>query len=89
MANSTPSFCPSPQQNKEEPDKEEDKTAMAVTTKPTGAKRGRPQIRTTPNTSRSSVSKTPSTERRPNGKSSRAEMASNMANGDSKRVHFE
>ncbi len=51
--------------------------------KPTGAKRGRPQIRTTPTGSVGrSVSKTPSNEGRSNGK--RTETPSSMANGDSK-----
>ncbi|XP_040916681.1 AT-rich interactive domain-containing protein 4A [Toxotes jaculatrix] len=66
-------------QNKDEVEKDEEKPAA----KPTGAKRGRPQIRTTPTSSSSrSVSKTPSNEGRSNGKSSRTETSSNMANGD-------
>ncbi|XP_028251332.1 AT-rich interactive domain-containing protein 4A isoform X2 [Parambassis ranga] len=64
--------------NKDEPEKDEDKPTM---TKPPGAKRGRPQIRTPSSASRS-VSKTPSSEGRSNGKSSRMDTSSNMANGD-------
>ncbi|XP_044022455.1 AT-rich interactive domain-containing protein 4A isoform X2 [Siniperca chuatsi] len=71
---------------REEPDKERDgdeEKMPSMAAKPTGAKRGRPQIRTTPTSSAGrSVSKTPSSEGRSNGKSSRAETASNMANGD-------
>ncbi|XP_058472263.1 AT-rich interactive domain-containing protein 4A [Solea solea] len=64
--------------NKDETDKEEEKPL-----KPPGAKRGRPQIRTTPTSSAGrSVSKTPSSEGRSNGKSSRTETPSGMANGD-------
>ncbi|KAG7460364.1 AT-rich interactive domain-containing protein 4A isoform X1 [Solea senegalensis] len=64
--------------NKDETDKEEEKPL-----KPPGAKRGRPQIRTTPTSSAGrSVSKTPSSEGRSNGKSSRTETSSGMANGD-------
>ncbi|XP_069391307.1 AT-rich interactive domain-containing protein 4A isoform X3 [Paralichthys olivaceus] len=66
-------------QNKDEVEKDEEKQAV----KPTGAKRGRPQIRTTPTSSAGrSVSKTPSSEGRSNGKSSRTETSSSMANGD-------
>ncbi|GAA6230260.1 AT-rich interactive domain-containing protein 4A isoform X2 [Lates japonicus] len=66
--------------NKDEGEKDEEKPAAA---KPTGAKRGRPQIRTTPTGSAGrSVSKTPSNEGRSNGKSSRTETTPNMANGD-------
>ncbi|KAM7403961.1 hypothetical protein PAMA_004396 [Pampus argenteus] len=51
--------------------------------KPPGAKRGRPQTRTPPTLSAGrSVSNTPSSEGRSNGKSSRTETPSNMANGD-------
>ncbi|XP_069573177.1 AT-rich interactive domain-containing protein 4A isoform X2 [Brachyistius frenatus] len=64
--------------NKDEPEKDDDKPAVP---KPTGAKRGRPQIRTTPNSSAGrSVSKTPSSEGRSNGK--RTDTTPNMANGD-------
>ncbi|KAK2826835.1 hypothetical protein Q5P01_021049 [Channa striata] len=67
--------------NKDEVDKDKDEEKPAM--KPTGAKRGRPQIRTTPSSSAGrSVSKTPSSERRSNGKSSRTETGSNMSNGD-------
>uniref|UniRef100_A0A3B4ZEB8 AT-rich interaction domain 4A n=1 Tax=Stegastes partitus TaxID=144197 RepID=A0A3B4ZEB8_9TELE len=61
--------------NKDEPEKDEDKpAAMVAAPKPTGAKRGRPPIRTTPTSAAGrSVSKTPSSERRSNGKSSRTE----------------
>lgn len=72
------------QQNKEkdESEKERDKDEEK-TPKPTGVKRGRPQIRTTPTGSAGrSVSKTPSNEGRSNGR--RTETPSNMANGDSK-----
>ena len=66
-----------------EREREKDEEKLAV--KPTGAKRGRPQIRTTPTGSAGrSVSKTPSSEGRSNGKGSRTETPSNMANGDSK-----
>uniref|UniRef100_A0A4W6G6P9 AT-rich interactive domain 4A n=1 Tax=Lates calcarifer TaxID=8187 RepID=A0A4W6G6P9_LATCA len=66
--------------NKDEGEKDEEKPAVA---KPTGAKRGRPQIRTTPTGSAGrSVSKTPSNEGRSNGRSSRTETTPNMANGD-------
>ncbi|XP_036926993.1 AT-rich interactive domain-containing protein 4A isoform X1 [Acanthopagrus latus] len=67
-------------ESEKERDKDEEKTpSMAV--KPTGAKRGRPQIRTTPTGSTGrSVSKTPSSEGRSNGR--RTETPSNMANGD-------
>ncbi|XP_008275326.1 AT-rich interactive domain-containing protein 4A [Stegastes partitus] len=70
--------------NKDEPEKDEDKpAAMVAAPKPTGAKRGRPPIRTTPTSAAGrSVSKTPSSERRSNGKSSRTETTPNMANGD-------
>ncbi|XP_035024385.2 AT-rich interactive domain-containing protein 4A isoform X2 [Hippoglossus stenolepis] len=66
--------------NKDEVEKDEEKPAV----KPAGAKRGRPQIRTTPTSSAGrSVSKTPSSEGRSNGKSSRTETSSSLANGDS------
>lgn len=66
---------------KEEEENEEEKTAVA---KPVGAKRGRPQIRTTPTAAAAnrSVSKTPSSEGRAAGKGSRMEPPSNMSNGD-------
>lgn len=69
--------CP---QNKDEVDREREDEKPAV--KVGGAKRGRPQIRTTPtNAPGRSVSKTPSSEGRANGK--RAET-SGLSNGDSK-----
>ncbi|XP_070787236.1 AT-rich interactive domain-containing protein 4A-like [Enoplosus armatus] len=72
--------------DKEEPEKERDKDeekTPSMLVKPTGAKRGRPQIRTTPTGSAGrSVSKTPSSEGRSNGKSIRMETPSNIANGD-------
>ncbi|XP_033498788.2 AT-rich interactive domain-containing protein 4A [Epinephelus lanceolatus] len=62
-------------------DKEEEKPPSLPVGKPPGGKRGRPQIRTTPTGSAGrSVSKTPSTEGRSNGK--RTETPSSMANGD-------
>lgn len=66
-----------------EKDKEEEKTpTAAAAAKPAGAKRGRPQIRTTPTGSAGrSVSKTPSSEGHAHSRSSRAE-ASSLANGD-------
>ncbi|XP_077945262.1 AT-rich interactive domain-containing protein 4A isoform X1 [Gasterosteus aculeatus] len=70
--------------NKDEPETErdEDQPPSAVL-KPPGAKRGRPQTGTPPGGSAGhSVSKTPSSEGRSNGRSSRTEMPSNMANGD-------
>ncbi|XP_047467690.1 AT-rich interactive domain-containing protein 4A [Mugil cephalus] len=67
--------------DKDEEKDEEKLGAMTAAAKPTGAKRGRPQIRTTGSTGRS-VSKTPSNEGRSNGKSSRMDTSSNMANGD-------
>ncbi|XP_051253874.1 LOW QUALITY PROTEIN: AT-rich interactive domain-containing protein 4A [Dicentrarchus labrax] len=67
-------------ESEKERDKDEEKTP-SMAGKPTGAKRGRPQIRTTPTGPVGrSVSKTPSSEGRSNGK--RTETASNMANGD-------
>lgn len=76
------------QQNKDRDESERDKDdekPLAMVAKPTGAKRGRPQIRTTPASSAGgSVSKTPSNEGRSNGKSSRTETPSSLANGDSK-----
>nr|XP_020442003.1 AT-rich interactive domain-containing protein 4A isoform X2 [Monopterus albus] len=69
--------------DRDEVEKDEEKPAVMVVAKPTGARRGRPQIRTTPSSSAGrSVSKTPSNEGQPNGKSSRMAAASNMANGD-------
>ncbi|XP_037618850.1 AT-rich interactive domain-containing protein 4A [Sebastes umbrosus] len=73
--------------NKDEPeterDKDDERSPSMAAVKPPGAKRGRPQIRTTPTGSVGrSVSKTPSAEGRSNGKSSRTETPSNMANGD-------
>ncbi|XP_073340424.1 LOW QUALITY PROTEIN: AT-rich interactive domain-containing protein 4A [Pagrus major] len=67
-------------ESEKERDKDEEKTpSMAV--KPTGAKRGRPQIRTMPiGSAGRSVSKTPSNEGRSNGR--RTETPSSMANGD-------
>ncbi|KAI3367367.1 hypothetical protein L3Q82_026177, partial [Scortum barcoo] len=63
-----------------EKDKDEEKTP-SMAPKPTGAKRGRPQSRTTPTSSAGrSISKTPSSEGRANGK--RTETPSSMANGD-------
>ncbi|XP_054470343.1 AT-rich interactive domain-containing protein 4A [Anoplopoma fimbria] len=70
--------------NKDEPETERDKDeekSQSAAVKPPGAKRGRPQIRTTPTGSAGrSVSKTPSSEGRSNGR--RTETPSNMANGD-------
>ncbi|XP_077421074.1 AT-rich interactive domain-containing protein 4A isoform X2 [Vanacampus margaritifer] len=75
--------------NKEEADKEEDKVPMVALMstppsppKPAAAKRGRPQLRTTP-TNAPPRRKTPSGEGRSNGKSVRMETPPNMANGDS------
>uniref|UniRef100_UPI0037E8125E AT-rich interactive domain-containing protein 4A n=1 Tax=Semicossyphus pulcher TaxID=241346 RepID=UPI0037E8125E len=66
---------------KEEPEKERDEERTpAMPLKPTGAKRGRPQIRTTPTSAGRSVSNTPSNEGRSNGR--RTEMPGNMSNGD-------
>nr|XP_057947006.1 AT-rich interactive domain-containing protein 4A-like isoform X2 [Doryrhamphus excisus] len=62
--------------NKEEPD--EDKAIVPPAMKPMGAKRGRPQIRTTPTSA--ARRKTPSNEGRTNGKGVRTEPS--MANGD-------
>ncbi|XP_062252898.1 AT-rich interactive domain-containing protein 4A isoform X3 [Platichthys flesus] len=63
-------------QNKEEVERDE------AAVKPPGAKRGRPQMRSTPPGSAGrSVSKTPSSEGRSNGKS-RTETSSSLANGD-------
>ncbi|XP_054653153.1 AT-rich interactive domain-containing protein 4A isoform X2 [Dunckerocampus dactyliophorus] len=62
--------------NKEEVD--EDKAIMAPAMKPMGAKRGRPQIRTTPTST--ARRKTPSNEGHANGKGIRTDP--NMANGD-------
>ncbi|XP_067335798.1 AT-rich interactive domain-containing protein 4A isoform X3 [Channa argus] len=68
-------------QNKDEGDKDKDEEKQAV--KPMGARRGRPQIRTTPSSSAGcSVSKTQSSEGRSNGKSSKTETTSSMSNGD-------
>nr|XP_061798731.1 AT-rich interactive domain-containing protein 4A-like [Nerophis lumbriciformis] len=72
--------------NKEEADKEEEKMPTLATTPPlphktTGAKRGRPQIRSAPSNTPPGR-KTPSSEGRLNGKSGRAELPHNMANGD-------
>lgn len=85
--NSRPHCLRLSQQNKEkdelekERDKDEEKTP-SMPVKPTGAKRGRPQIRTPPTGSAGrSISKTPSSEGRSNGRS-RTETPSNMANGD-------
>lgn len=76
--------CPQQNKDKDEPDKDDEKATMAPT-KPPGAKRGRPQIRTPPTSSASrSVSNTPSSEGRSNGKSSKTETPPNMSNGDSK-----
>ncbi|XP_062252897.1 AT-rich interactive domain-containing protein 4A isoform X2 [Platichthys flesus] len=62
--------------NKEEVERDE------AAVKPPGAKRGRPQMRSTPPGSAGrSVSKTPSSEGRSNGKS-RTETSSSLANGD-------
>lgn len=83
------SVCPS-QQNKDKDESErerdkDDEKLPAMAAKPTGAKRGRPQIRTTPSgLAGRSVSKTPSNEGRSNGRSSRTETPSSIANGDSK-----
>ncbi|XP_060939440.1 AT-rich interactive domain-containing protein 4A isoform X2 [Limanda limanda] len=64
--------------NKDELEKDEEKSGA----RPPGAKRGRPQMRSTPPGSAGrSGSKTPSSEGRANGKSSRTE--SSLANGDS------
>ncbi|KAM6918125.1 AT-rich interactive domain-containing protein 4A isoform 2-T2 [Lycodopsis pacificus] len=68
--------------NKDDPETDEEKPPSAAS-KPPGAKRGRPQIRTTPTGSAGrSVSKTPSTEGQSNGRTGRTETSSNMANGD-------
>jgi len=73
------------QQNKDEPERDGDRPPSAAS-KPPGAKRGRPQTRTPPTGSAGrSVSMTPSTEGRSNGRSSKTETPSNMANGDSER----
>ncbi|XP_024910983.1 AT-rich interactive domain-containing protein 4A isoform X2 [Cynoglossus semilaevis] len=65
--------------NKEESEKEEEKLVV----KPTGAKRGRPPLKTTPTgPAGRSVSKTPSSEGRSNGKSGRTETTPSMSNGD-------
>ncbi|XP_059210011.1 LOW QUALITY PROTEIN: AT-rich interactive domain-containing protein 4A [Centropristis striata] len=69
--------------NKDEPerDRDEDKPPSLALAKPLGAKRGRPQIRTPPTGAAGrSVSKTPSTDGRSNGK--RTETPSSMSNGD-------
>ncbi|XP_021162824.2 AT-rich interactive domain-containing protein 4A [Fundulus heteroclitus] len=73
--------------DKEEPEKErekdEEKSASITPLKPTGLKRGRPQIRTPPSSSSGrSVSKTPSNEGQSNGKSNRADGTPNLANGN-------
>ncbi|KAM4723892.1 AT-rich interactive domain-containing protein 4A [Anableps anableps] len=73
--------------DKEEPEKErekdEEKPASVAPLKPTGLKRGRPQIRTTPTSSSGrSVSKTPSSEGQSNGKSSRTDATPSLANGN-------
>ncbi|XP_067469529.1 AT-rich interactive domain-containing protein 4A isoform X1 [Thunnus thynnus] len=69
--------------DKEEAEKDDEKASMATAVKPPGAKRGRPQIRTPPTSSAGrSVSNTPSSEGRSNGKSSKMETPTNMANGD-------
>ncbi|MEQ2226500.1 hypothetical protein ILYODFUR_028083, partial [Ilyodon furcidens] len=73
--------------DKEEPEKErekdEDKPASITPLKPTGLKRGRPQLRTTPTSSSGrSVSKTPSSEGQSNGKSTRIDATPNLANGN-------
>ncbi|KAM9777973.1 AT-rich interactive domain-containing protein 4A [Neosynchiropus ocellatus] len=67
--------------NKDEMEKESEKEPVAA--KPTGAKRGRPLSRNIPNSSTGrSVSKTPSSDGRSNGRSSRNETTPTMANGD-------
>lgn len=64
-------------------DRDDEKPPVMVA-KPTGAKRGRPQSRTTPGGPPGrSVSKTPSSEGRSNGRG-RTETPSSIANGDSK-----
>ncbi|XP_028994739.1 AT-rich interactive domain-containing protein 4A isoform X2 [Betta splendens] len=63
----------------EKGDRDEEKQAAKLP----GAKRGRPHIRTPPTSSAGrSVSKTPSSEGRSNGRGSRTEVASSMSNGD-------
>uniref|UniRef100_A0A669F181 AT-rich interactive domain 4A n=1 Tax=Oreochromis niloticus TaxID=8128 RepID=A0A669F181_ORENI len=66
--------------DKDELDKEEEKPAVMAAVRPTVGKRGRPQIRTTPNSS-TGRSKTSSSEGRSNCRSSRTDTSS-MANGD-------
>ncbi|XP_068607932.1 AT-rich interactive domain-containing protein 4A [Brachionichthys hirsutus] len=69
-------------ESEKERDKEEEKTP-SMAPKPTGAKRGRPQIRTTPSSAAGrSVSKTPSSDGRSNSKTGRTEAPSSMTNGD-------
>lgn len=72
----------STQQTKDELDKDEEKPALMAAVRPTVGKRGRPQIRTTPNSS-TGRSKTSSSEGLSNCRSSRTDTSS-MANGDSK-----
>uniref|UniRef100_A0A3Q3FZ30 AT-rich interactive domain 4A n=1 Tax=Labrus bergylta TaxID=56723 RepID=A0A3Q3FZ30_9LABR len=69
--------------NKEDSEKErDDEKTPTMAVKPPGPKRGRPQTRTPPaGLPGRSVSKTPSTEGRSNGRS-RSETASSISNGD-------
>ncbi|CAJ1074930.1 AT-rich interactive domain-containing protein 4A [Xyrichtys novacula] len=69
--------------DKEESEKERDEEKTPTTAKPPGAKRGRPQIRTTPTGPPGrSVSKTPSTDGRSNGRSRTETAGASMSNGD-------